>query len=121
MAKLIGVSVSKSIRAMVRGEVDRKEVKKIIAGTRCASAHDWEEVIKDYRKYRWEEFPDECEKLLRQFLSADLVEQPRLTHGKAPDLMARSLLRYWWVYHHAPLWFVRKESTIRYVPEAYLV
>jgi hypothetical protein len=112
MAKFIGVSVSKSIRAMVEGEVDPKEVKKIIAGTACASAQDWEEVIRAYRERRWDESdPDACEKLLRQFLSDERVEQPRLLSGMAPDLGA--MYRYWG-RGYAPFWFVTKEKNIKY-------
>jgi hypothetical protein len=112
--KLIGLSVSKCVLSMVDGTVNPTDVKKIIAGTRCHNEDHWQEVIKEYKEWRWPaEYADQCEALLRQFLKEGKVEVPCITHERVPDLGHDHLWAYW-DRKRAPRWFVKRESTIRY-------
>ena len=75
---MIGLSVSRCIKAMARGDVKEKDVEKIIAGVRCINEAAWDSIIAKYKESYWKEHSKKAEKLLRKFLKEERIEQPRL-------------------------------------------
>jgi len=82
---MIGLSVSRCIGAMARGEVDPSTVSKIIAGTKAENVSDWEEVMASYKKKYWQGVEEKAEAILHKFISEGRVVQPRLSGGWVPD------------------------------------
>jgi len=85
---MIGLSVSLCIKDIIRGKVALEYVEKIVAGTRCESAEDWDKVIKNYRDLYWRKDPDRAEAILRQLLQEGKVEQPRVQGCVAHNIAA---------------------------------
>ncbi len=84
--KMVGLSVSMCVAAILRGEVKEEEVEFVIGGTAAATPEHWEGVIGQYRATYWRENPDKGEEILRRLLAAGKVDQPRLRGGPSPDL-----------------------------------
>ena len=55
---MIGLSVSLCIRQIIRGDVQERDVEKIIGSTACRTREDWEYVIRAYRETYWYENPE---------------------------------------------------------------
>lgn len=82
---MIGTSVSLCIGEMARGKMDPRKVTKIISGTACSTPENWDHVISTYRAEYWNGVEDEAEALLRKFIKAGKIEQPRLSEGRYPN------------------------------------
>ena len=80
---MIGLSVSRCFSEMARGIVDESTVQKVIGATSARTPAAWDSVIANYRRY-WGDYANTAEKLLREFLAAGKVEQPRITFGMMP-------------------------------------
>ena len=89
---MIGLSLSFCIVDILAGKVLESEVQKIITGTAVASEAEWQNLIKTYREIYWWEDPDKGEAILRRFIAAGKLEQPRL-EGKE----ARNIARGHWL------------------------
>jgi len=76
---------------MVRGEVDPTTVTKIVGGTRAANPEAWDVIIKSYKSTFWHDFPDQAEKLVRQFIAEGKIEQPRLTGNTWPRIDGKKI------------------------------
>lgn len=83
--KYIGLSVSFCIRDIVNGIVSADQVEKIIAGTCAPNPEVWDKVIKKYKETYWIKNPKKCEKVLREFIKKNKIEQPRLNGREGPD------------------------------------
>ena len=84
--KLIGLSLSSCCEEMAEGKVNQKDVKLIIAGTSARTPKEIKELLKEYRTYYWSrETRAKASRLARKFFREGRVEQPRNTHGIAPD------------------------------------
>lgn len=96
---MIGLSVSLCVKSICRGEVPLEKVEKIIAGTRCETAEDWESVIAYYRQCYWHRYPDLAEKNFRQLLAEGKIHQPRLdpSNGRSPHLATADKGVVYWV------------------------
>ena len=88
MAGLIGLSIHLCFRDMATREINPELVEKIIARTACSEPEHWDFIIGTYKEKHWLGFEDEAEKLVREFLAAGKIEQPRLTMGTYADLKA---------------------------------
>lgn len=82
---MIGLSVSGCIADICSGTVRLGDVEKIIARTCCRTPENWDEVIGRYRTFAWTSFPDEAERVIRQLLAANKVQQPRLKRKPTPS------------------------------------
>ena len=85
---MIGLSVSRCIGDMARGDINPDFVSVIIAGTAHEFRNESEmaEQIAFYRDTRWIGCEDEAERLFREFWAAGKIEQPRLIDEKFPDV-----------------------------------
>ena len=75
---MIGLSVSRCIRAILEGEVRLEDVEKIIAGIRASDEEAWDFVIREYRERHWDLDPDGGEEICCQLIAKGKIEQPRL-------------------------------------------
>lgn len=85
---MIGLSLSKCVAAIYRGEVKLEDVKKIISRTSCREGRDeWNMYIHECKLTHWKDFPEKAEKIARDFLEKGLIEQPRLSPARRyPDI-----------------------------------
>jgi len=90
----VGLSVSFCIRDMVAGKVNPADVSMIVAGTKAATPEAWEGIITRYRDIYWRDKPASCEALLREFLAANKVVQPRL---ETDDDRATNITNGYWM------------------------
>lgn len=83
----MGLSISLCFRQMAEGKVDPTKVDKIVARSRCPDQDAWEVLIRTYRTAVWDGVEEKAEALLREFLAAGKIEQPRLKPGgQTPDM-----------------------------------
>ena len=83
---MIGLSVSRCIGEILDGKVSEDDVEEIIGSTAAANEDDWETVIARYRQIPpWQKEPDEGEAILRRFLAAGKIKQPRLEGEEFPN------------------------------------
>ena len=75
--KVIGLSLSFCIREIISGDVEEKDVVKIVTGTCCRNIPEWERLFKIYSECYWDDDP-EAVAVARRLLEADKLEQPRL-------------------------------------------
>ncbi len=84
---MIGLSLSKCVAAICRGEVKRESVEKIIARTTVPNEYAWDQVFTEYVRTIWKDFPEQAVKIAEDFIGRKLVEQSILTRrGKRPDI-----------------------------------
>lgn len=75
---LIGYSLSACIRDVVEGRVSVEQIDRIEAGTLCETPQHWDEVIALYRETWWQADPDRAERITRQLIALNLIDQPRV-------------------------------------------
>lgn len=78
---LIGLSLSLCVAEMVRNNISDKDIIKIVANTNAPDKKTFEEVLKEYTKVYWVEFPRKAKALARRLYKGGKIEQPR-TEGK---------------------------------------
>ena len=62
---MIGLSASRCIASICRGEMKLEDVEKIISGTAIKDERSFANVISTYRSLEWSDFPDKAEKMFR--------------------------------------------------------
>lgn len=75
---MIGLSLSFCIADVCRGIVPLKDVERIDTSTAAPDMETWEELISQYKKIYWRDFPEEAERITRQLLAEGKIYQPRL-------------------------------------------
>jgi hypothetical protein len=75
---MIGLSLSLCIQDIIEGRVPVADVEKLITATCFFDQEEWEVEIYNRRKTTWSKNPDLAEKIVRQLLAAEKIEQPRL-------------------------------------------
>jgi len=83
---LTGLNLSLCVLDIAFGRVQEKEVALIIAGTKCATEEDWDNVLSQYREFHWYEKPNECEEIARRLIRQGKVIQPHLVGGAVPSI-----------------------------------
>lgn len=81
-----GLSVSFCIAYVIRGKISEDDIAEIIAGTRCETPENWDEVIKVYRETYWRDDPDSGKAVIRRLLADGKVSQPRVAGEEAPNI-----------------------------------
>lgn len=84
----IGYSVSFCIRDIIDGNVQERDVLKIIGNTRAHTLADWEGVVQIYRHTAWRDNPELGEAILWRLVADEKIEQPRC-FGDEPLLRQR--------------------------------
>ena len=85
--RLIGLSLSRCIRDVILNKISVEQIKRIIARTRCESPKDWDEVIEVYKDAYWEYDPERAERITRNLLALNKIQQPRLTGTSVESLI----------------------------------
>ena len=80
--KIIGLSISLCILAIIEGKINACDVVKIIGSTRARNKPEWRDVLKIYKQSYWHKNPIGAAKILRRFIAEGRVEQPRLQNNK---------------------------------------
>ena len=102
--KLIGLSLSWCCEEIAEGKVRYEDVKLIIAGTSARTPEEIEKLLTEYRGYRWSrEIRGKASRLARKFFREGKVEQPRNTHGLAPDFDGGGINRQ-------PIWTTNRKT-----------
>lgn len=83
---MIGLSLSFCVKDIVLGKVALADVEFIVAGTCVGSAEEWQELLNQYSKTYWEEFPERAREVALQLVNDGRVIQPRLESGSAPRI-----------------------------------
>jgi hypothetical protein len=83
--KKIGLSLSFCIKDILNGKVSEKDVKKIVAGTKCVTIEDWLSVLDIYTETCWEG-KDKGALLALKFAKAGKIYQPRTEGKRAPNI-----------------------------------
>ena len=76
---MIGLDFSGCVAAVAAGELPIERVEKIISSTRCLTPETWDMVIARCRRCVWHRNPDAAEQIARVWISAGMVEQPRIS------------------------------------------
>jgi len=84
--KKIGLSVSRCVADICRGNTKIEDVSKIISGTACKDEEDWNSAIYLYKRKAWSEFPEKAEEVIRKLIVEKRIEQPRLERKPYPDI-----------------------------------
>lgn len=79
---MIGLSVSFCVRDIVNGTVPLVSVEKIIGSIAVRTDQEVDDLIKSYCQVYWRECPVEAEKVFRQLIAEDKIEQPRLVNDR---------------------------------------
>jgi hypothetical protein len=74
---LVGNSLSRCIRDILSGEVNKEQVKKIITGTRAPTRENFETIANGYDKTSWSD-NGKGKTLALEFYNADKIKQPLL-------------------------------------------
>jgi hypothetical protein len=83
---LYGLSLSFCVKDILEGETKEADVRLIYAGTNCRSQADWDDVLAQYRRVYWVDYPEEGEKLARRLLAAGKVVQLKVNGRPLPDI-----------------------------------
>ena len=78
MSKLIGLSLSMCVSAIINGQVNEDDVERIIAATKIQTEDDFNQVIAEYRTRYWSADPDRGEAIARRLVLEMRLDQPRL-------------------------------------------
>lgn len=81
-----GLSLSACVRDIVKREVNILDVGLITVGTNCQTEQTWDEMIEEYKRIYWRDFPDEAQEVVNLLLFAGKIEQPACHGGARPDL-----------------------------------
>ncbi len=84
---MIGLSLSRCIAAICRGEISETDVTRIITSTNCSDDESFEDVARRYsmKNRPWEDFADKAHRVLNTLRNSGRIEQPRLlNHGRIP-------------------------------------
>lgn len=73
----IGLSLSFCVGDIIRGVVKEEDVKEIIAATNATTPEEWNSLIESYKKNYWHDNPREAEAVVRRFIGAGKIRQPR--------------------------------------------
>lgn len=84
---MIGLSVSRCVAAIARGEVEIEEVEKIVGSTTVPHQIAWALVARRYCDHEWKDFPDQATDILLRLLREGKIEQPRITAGRRPVIV----------------------------------
>jgi hypothetical protein len=84
---MIGLSVSRCVAAIARGEVKIEDVEKIIGSTTVPQPIAWLLMIPRYCEREWKDFPHEAVAILMQLVEGGKIEQPRLVTGLRPAII----------------------------------
>jgi len=79
---MIGLSLGLCVADICEGKVKLKDVEKIISGLICRDEAAWDNVIEQYKNKYWSEYPEQAEKITRELLAQNKIEQPRLNDEK---------------------------------------
>jgi len=86
--EIVGLSVSCCIRDIIIGMVNDKKhnITKIVAGTKCSTPEDWNEVAAYYSRKYWKADPVRAGRILRKWLKAGIIDQPRVIGAEPPNI-----------------------------------
>lgn len=102
--KLIGLSLSWCCEEVAAGKVEYGDVKVIITGTSARTPELFEEMIQNYRRHYWKDptTRNKAARLARKFYKEGKLEQPRITHGRCPNMDGGK--------GHHPLWVTNRKN-----------
>lgn len=83
---MIGLSLSFCVKDIVLGKVALADVEFIVAGTCAGSAEEWQELLNQYSKTYWDDFPERAREVALHLINDGRVIQPRLENGSAPRI-----------------------------------
>ncbi len=80
--EIVGLSISRCIKAMVEGRVPSSMVGKIVGGTYCEQL---ESIWEDYSTGIWATMPLRARKIWTEMVRGGRIDQPRLRNQAPPD------------------------------------
>jgi len=107
--KMIGLSVSFCIKDIVEGRMRIEDVQKIIGGITARTPECIEEVISQYKKSYWLEYPDKAEAIFRRLLAERKIEQPRLVNDQHFPMLTNHVR--WVESEDQIIWYDRREES----------
>lgn len=89
---IIGLSLSRCIREILRGNVFVEDVAKIIAGTHAPTLDAFRRlVVEPYKKKYWQDDPVEAERIVMQLYRDGKIHQPRLKNNAHYPTLIRGI------------------------------
>lgn len=85
MNGMIGLSLSFCVADICRGKVNLEQVEKIVTGT-MAGPNEWDDLLAEYKKIYWQEFPKKAEAIAQQLMKEGKIDQPRLRGEEARNI-----------------------------------
>lgn len=89
---LIGLSLSFCVADIIKGLINRDEVRYIISGTRIRNNVDLADVLDNYARFYWQDNPELGREIAADFYNRGMLLQPRLFGGSPP-----STAEGWWM------------------------